>query len=691
MRALLFASSLLLVVACSDSKTGGGADPIDGSGNPFQFADGVPSDGNASDGGSTDGTSGDVEGDGSPGQGGVGQPCFDDETCEDGAMCVNGWCVPDTPPEDAHSDGTPDAGGDPDGTTSGDGMTPGDADDDAWSPPPCTIDADCPEELPMCQAGLCALCFPGAKKCEAGKLMICDSPWGNQWLLLDDCSAQGLVCVGDVGCAPEGGGIGKLADTNAGLEFWAVDLRNAQVSTAAKFLDAQNAPFAVIVSNTDEVETSDVTVTYPDGNQVSQSIGPESLHVFNLPSTWGLEGSGLTQNAFRIEATKPIVAHQFNPLHNVDVFSNDASVLLPVEMMGSEYYALTLEHFSAGEYEFPGYITIVGIAGDPVEVTVTPTTATLAGPGVAAMGAGIAETFTLNQGDVIHIEAMGGDMSGTHVMAAGRVSVFAGHLAGRPEQGDCCSDHLEQQLPPVNRWGTTFHLGRSVPRGKEVDYWRVVAAKPGTAVSINGSASSGGYSLAPGEWQEFTSTGHFTLTATQPVMLARFFASTMESSMLNTLCDSDADCGPGYVCDPFACQYKPCSTDADCGDMQVCNTSVNDGSVECLEVGDPAMIIAVPVEQWQQDFVFLTPNTYKKDFINVVVPAGAQVTLDGQNLAPASFEPIGDGSYVVYRGEVSDGVHVMKSEAPAALTVYGFDGAVSYGYPGAMGLKKLAD
>ena len=67
------------------------------------------------------------------------------------------------------------------------------------------------------------------------------------------------------------------------------------------------------------------------------------------------------------------------------------------------------------------------------------------------------------------------------------------------------------------------------------------------------------------------------------------------------------------------------------------------------------------------------------------------MTLDGQQLPQGDFEPIGDGSYTVYRGEVSDGVHVMKSEAPAGLTVYGFDGAVSYGYPGAMGLKKLTE
>ena len=143
-----------------------------------------------------------------------------------------------------------------------------------------------------------------------------------------------------------------------------------------KYLDAQNAPFAVIVSNTDEVDTATVTVTLPDGNQISEAVGPESLHIFNLPADWGIEGSGLTQNAFHIESTHPIVTHQFNPLHNVDVFSNDASVLLPVDMMGSEYYVVTLEHFDAGSQEFPGYLNIVGIAGEPVEVTVTVSTST---------------------------------------------------------------------------------------------------------------------------------------------------------------------------------------------------------------------------------------------------------------------------------------------------------------------------
>ena len=114
MRALLFACSILLAAACSDANTGSGGDPIDASGNPFQFADGDPGAETVSDGGSTDAPVGDLQGDVDPGQGGVGEPCFDDGTCEDGAMCVNGWCVPDTPPTDAHSGGDGDGGGDPD-------------------------------------------------------------------------------------------------------------------------------------------------------------------------------------------------------------------------------------------------------------------------------------------------------------------------------------------------------------------------------------------------------------------------------------------------------------------------------------------------------------------------------------------------------------------------------------------------
>jgi len=47
--------------------------------------------------------------------------------------------------------------------------------------------------------------------------------------------------------------------------------------------------------------------------------------------------TALTSRAYRISSELPVVAYQFNPLDNVGVFSNDASLLLPTSAAGDEY------------------------------------------------------------------------------------------------------------------------------------------------------------------------------------------------------------------------------------------------------------------------------------------------------------------------------------------------------------------
>ena len=93
----------------------------------------------------------------------------------------------------------------------------------------------------------------------------------------------------------------------------------------------------------------------------------------------------------------------------------------------------------------------------------------------------------------------------------------------------------------------------------------------------------------------------------------------------------------------------------------------------------------------QKTFVFLTPNSYLHDYINLVIPEGSAVTLDGITIPQSELVTVPGTTHRVYRTEVSDGVHIIESEKPAALTVYGYDAAVSYGYPGAMGLKNLVN
>src|SRR5262249_26223638 len=75
----------------------------------------------------------------------------------------------------------------------------------------------------------------------------------------------------------------------------------------------------------------------------SATIAPQNLQVFKLgprevdgspPGEYNTgTNTALTRHAYKITSEFPIVAFQFNPLDNVNVFSNDASLLKPREAL----------------------------------------------------------------------------------------------------------------------------------------------------------------------------------------------------------------------------------------------------------------------------------------------------------------------------------------------------------------------
>lgn len=624
----------------------------------------------------------------------------------------------------------------------------------------------------QCANNRCAVCTPGIKRCgEVNQLDVELCTESGQWEKQTTCNAaEGQICA--QGLCQKACDVSAKAKSYTGCAFWAADLDNAFVPGGSRsYYDAANAQYAIVVSNPSNVVSSVVSIFNELGKQELDSLGqpldysplkPGELRVFNLPPR-NIEQTSLEPLAWRVTSTAPIAAYQFNPLENVNVYSNDASLLLPDEALGQYYIAMSREQsFSI----LRGFVTVVGTRdGAPTKVTVTfgpktgrtlsgsikklnPTSGKVEEVPIPVYQSGGAATFEVAKGQVLNLESdqVGSDLTGTVIQADKPVAVFAGSEAANVpntnrcevsacsedalKKGDkcgvcawdnktpcnnnehcgqfitCCADHLEMQMFPVKTWGSHYVGIKLQPRGKEPDTWRILAATDGTRVTLSPApkdAKTGKVINVPvlnaGEWYEFDTGGgeiggSFEITAAHtdgtpaPVLVGHFMSSQ----------DAPA---PGVQAD-------------DAG------------------TGDPAFLLAIPVEQWRQDYVFLTPSKYSTNFISIAAPIhrscvagaprqGAACAIDedcfepGQDVLPSScvddvvvtfdgevvpadlFAPV-NKSFKYARLFVNPGTHTVRAlSVPdadnfpqpryVAVDAYGFDNYVSYGYPAGLDLK----
>ncbi|MFT5429992.1 MAG: hypothetical protein ACI9OJ_000665 [Myxococcota bacterium] len=691
----------------------------------------------------------------------------------------------------------------------------------------------CPE---ACANGFCVSCKPGLKECRLSddhhEVWECTPTASDaaDWALLTTCP-DGADCVSGLCLNPCQSDI-KLA-TNQGCDYYALDLENSADTGGTGGLSADNAQFAVIVSNPSATSELSVTVHETQLAPASQTVkvAAGELSIIELGPR-NITGSVKGALAWRIKGNRPFVAYQFNPLDNVNqVFSNDASLLLPVNALGREYVVIT------GTGGLP-FVTVIGTTNG-TNVTVTPSSDTEAGSGIAATAKGESFTTSLDAGEVLNLRAQSAagteNLTGTVVSADKDIVVFGGNVAATT--GDrCCADHLEQQMFPTNVWGTTIPCTKSVARQAENDHWRIVAAEDGTAVSFSAGAASD-VTLNRGQFFDVATTKDFVVTASKPVLVGQFLASSFEILPTGTYCTQNSDCassvcsngGSGggrcvttceaanngcstsdYCVDNTllsvdeaggTCLRRPCGTDLpgcvggntclDTTDLSICvgtcnagcpsqypectatatfdicvapscfgdgdcpggycatfdngssecrttcspvgqcpsgqacippgysadesikvgicvdvagcasdadceagHTCVIDATVpggSCQPIGDPAFILAVPAEQFREEYVFLAPNAYKEDYVNIIGPTDVTATLDGVEVSADQWVSISGTGFKVARLSVQDGPHRIKASKPVGLVVYGYHDDVSYGYPGGANLFDLGN
>lgn len=540
----------------------------------------------------------------------------------------------------------------------------------------------CPGDAP-CEDGSC-----GEPECEPGTFRCMDKDQ------LEICNEAGARVPGarcPIGTECFNGECEELCELNKkvssyiGCEYWSADLDN--------FDDALSQPHAIVVTNINPELTAEVQLflgegqeltTGYDGQPFQRSIPPGEAAVYSIPVGYDHSGTRvLKDKAIRVTANIPIIAYQFNPLNNVDVYSNDGTLLLPTNAIGNEYWGMSWP-FRQGP-GLRGFLTVVNSSGQPNRVTVRPTAQVLAGPDIDAIERNEAREFDLAPGESLNLTASGiefedaratgclvdsegppenvvpcPDLTGTRITAEHPITVFGGHQCANVVQGVDRCDHVESVLFPVTAWGTRYLGTKFKPRAPEdlpePDVWRVLAAEDGTRIQTDPPIDGvHGRTIDSGEWIQFEADKSFVFGADKPVSLAQYMV------------------GSNWI-----------------GIPRICNMGIDANNP--TGIGDPAMTMTVPLDQFRTDYLVLTPDAYEEDYINVVAPAGVDVRLDGASIPAGQWRPVGaQGAYEVAVMRVEDGFHQLEADQPFGIVAYGYDCHVSYAYPGGLNLEEITE
>jgi hypothetical protein len=504
-----------------------------------------------------------------------------------------------------------------------------------------------------------------------------------------DCNDQVIAtCPPDQGCGPGGGCVAscdsaKANQTTIGCDFFALN--------PAPDNDGQGSCYAVLIANTWTTPVS-VQVEYAgkklagdfvrvagangtiqplsNGQLAAGKVGVVFLSAIHTPHAfWTPCPDGITPavsndytyvhatalgKAFHVTTSAPIAAYDIYPYGGAKSYITSASLLLPTPAWGTNYVAADgyplLIHLNASPY------LQIAAAEDGTHVTISPSAAIAPGTDVAGTNKGQPQTYALDKGQFVQF-LQDAELAGSIIGSDKPVSVWGGSsCANIPLDTPYC-DSLHQQLVPIKMLGHDYVAVRYRNRiaKEETVPWRFVGAVDGTTLTFDPPQAGAPTTLAQGQLVEIPATGPFSVS-------------------------SQDDQHPFYV-------------SAHMTGGQVAN-----------DIGDPDFVNIVPPDGWLSSYLFLTDPTYANTNLVFVRGKAKDGTFKDVKLDCAGtlggWQPVGTaGAYEYTRADLvvafapvggcNNGVHTAKSDAPFALTVWGFDDAVSYAFPAGMATQPI--
>ncbi|MBN2542969.1 gliding motility-associated C-terminal domain-containing protein [bacterium] len=401
------------------------------------------------------------------------------------------------------------------------------------------------------------------------------------------------------------------------------------------------------------------------------TIPANSVITISIDSTNWIARSELIYNkGLKIEADTLITAYFLS--YEDPGATNDMALLFPKPSLGTDYMVMcwrdNIPTYPLGGIPMrqwnrgPSMFAITATENN-TEVSITPAVNTEGG-----MIGGNTYTFTMNEYQCCQVLAntpsatypLLYDLTGSRITSDKPISVIAGSQISFVPDSVMAADYLIEMVPPLTAWGNNFNLFPIQPRNSwNRDVLRILASEDGTSITITDGSGVTPVSLDAGEYFEWNG---------QPCYEGSYIPFFGEAAD----CDGKMLDSPTHITSD-----KPILVG-----QYITGGTLTRGEPDFLTgsgdppLGDPAFMLVPPEEQYARRYIFLTPNGYNNDFLNVAIPSGSEGTITLDGAAPTYSTPWFDIPVSGYRGariSLEPGSHILEADTEILLQMYGYD------------------
>lgn len=395
-----------------------------------------------------------------------------------------------------------------------------------------------------------------------------------------------------------------------------------------------------LISNTGcEITVSSRTNTTVTIENLAKNFSTSIFLTANTPATATIPVSACIPDrndfvdtfALHITANDPISVYAMN----FGAAIADGALAYPITTYGHEYYVASYEAIS----NMASSSFIVVAIRDNTTVEITPSVNT-----VGNHKAGIPYTITLNKGQTyMEFGEQTKDLTGTFIREVNKqkFAVYSGTKCVNIPAGCTACDVLMEQVIPVDKLGRNYLLANlSADTIVPAYTYRVISTKDNNDISVNGVVVA---TLNKGQvFNKNNVSAPICLSSVFPVMVVQYTQG-----------------------------------------------------ITCVKVGDPAMVVIPPVEQFIDRVNYATPNYtgFKNHYVYVLVETKSIGTLNinGVPIAAKKYTPFSACNKYSYANiELTKGNHLVDCPDGFLMIAYGYGQAISYAYTGGTSFRNLS-